>query len=128
MPPNQTAVCTAWGCHFGSGEASWACDTVVCECPGGCASEGQDYRETFKNVKGEVTLDCDQKSDKCLLNVSGWRQRICLLKWQQGSVLCSRCLAGCSAAAWPDQASHSMHLLNTHNAHNLTPPGWLPRH
>jgi hypothetical protein len=69
MPPNQTAICTAWGCHFGSGDASWACDTVVCECPNGCAADGQDYRETFKNVKGEVTLDCDEKTSKCLLNV-----------------------------------------------------------
>lgn len=70
MPPNQTAVCNGWGCHFGSGEPSWVCDTVVCECPNGCASGGQDYMETFKNVRGEVTLDCEKKTDKCLLNVS----------------------------------------------------------
>lgn len=69
MPANQTAVCNGWGCHFGSGDASWLCDAVVCECPNGCATADQDYRETFENVKGEVTLDCDQKTSKCLLNV-----------------------------------------------------------
>ncbi|KAI8473210.1 MAG: hypothetical protein J3K34DRAFT_519217 [Monoraphidium minutum] len=69
MPAGQYATCTGWACHFGSGEASWVCDTVTCECPGGCAADGQDYAETFKNVRGEVTLDCDKKTDKCLLNV-----------------------------------------------------------
>jgi ABC-type multidrug transport system ATPase subunit len=77
MPAAQMATCTAWGCHFGSGDASWVCDTVVCDCPDGCAADGQDYAQTFKNVKGEVTLDCDEKTSVCLLNVS-FLGRCCL--------------------------------------------------
>ena len=100
MPPGQTAVCSAWGCRFGSGDASWSCDTVVCECPNGCASDGQDYKKTFEGVRGEVTLDCDEKSDKCLLNVSarwmegrgggGWAKRACRLGLRRPELGCCR--------------------------------------
>ena len=60
-------VFPAAGCHFASGQPSFVCDSVACDCPAGCPAM---YKKTFKDVTGEVTLDCDTTGAACTIVVS----------------------------------------------------------